>query len=111
MSIFIVQTYLVKPEKQEEFMSLVRRFLKYKEENPEMFKEVKSLKLFAQMFGGISGRYIEAREFDNLAAAEKYRTRILKDEQAREEIKKIHQEFTRLIEPATHSSNVWNSVM
>lgn len=110
MSIFVVMTYAVKPEKQEEFMSLVQRFLKYKKENPEMFKKVKSLKLFAQMFGGISGGYIEVWEFDNLADVEKHRAGILKDEGAREEIRKIHQEFTRLIEPATHSTQVWKAV-
>ena len=83
MSIFIVMTYVVKPEKQGEFMSLVQRFFRYKKENPEKFKKVKSLKLFAQMFGGISGGYIEVWEFDNLADVEKHRTGILKDERAR----------------------------
>jgi hypothetical protein len=111
MSVFIVMTYVVKPEKQEEFMSLAQGFLKYKKENPELFKNVKSWKLFAQMFGGFSGGHIEVWEFDNLTDVEKHRTRILKDERAREEIKKIHQEFTRLIEPATLSTNVWNPVM
>lgn len=104
-------TYVVKPEKQGEFMSLVQRLFKYKKENPEKFKKVKSLKLFAQMFGEISGGYIEVWEFDNLAYIEKHRTGILKDECAREEIKKIHQEFTHLIEPATLSTNVWKAVM
>jgi len=44
--------------KQDEFMPLIQRYLKYIKENPERFKEIKSIKLFTQRFGGIFGAYI-----------------------------------------------------
>lgn len=107
MTVFIVETYVVKPEKQEEFISLLKKILKYKKANPERFKEMKSKKIFSQMFGGSSGGYIELNEFDTLADAERYMTRTLKDEGFR----KLYQEAKLLLVPATYSENVWEFVM
>jgi len=107
MTVFIVETYVVKPEKQEEFMSALKRILNYKKENPAKFKEMKSKKIFSQMFGGVSGGYIEMNEFDNMADAEKYMARALKDE----EFKRLYQEAKLLLVPATYSLSVWDSVM
>ena len=106
MSVFIVDTHVVKPEKQEEYMSFMRRVRKYMKENPETFKEVKSWKVFAQMFGGIAGGYVQLWEYDKMAHIEKSLTRMFKDKGFME----IKQQFNRLIEPATHSWNVWNTV-
>ena len=107
MSVFVIETYVVKLGKQEELMSLLQRIRKYKEENPERFKEMKSKRIFSQMFGGISGGYIEMNEFDNMADAEKYMTRVSKDKG----FMKLYQEAKLLLVPATYSLNVWKSVM
>ena len=107
MSVFVIETYVVKLEKQEELMSLLQRIRKYKEENPERFKEMKSKRIFSQMFGGISGGYIEMNEFDNMADAEKYMAREFKDKG----FMKLYQEAKLLLVPATYSLNVWKSVM
>jgi len=42
MTIFVVETYVVKPGKQGELMLLLRRMREYKEKNPEASKEMKS---------------------------------------------------------------------
>ena len=107
MSVFVIETYVVKLGKQEELMSLLQRIRKYKEENPERFKEMKSKRIFSQMFGGISGGYIEMNEFDNMAGAEKYMTRVSKDKG----FMKLYQEAKLLLVSATYSLNVWKSVM
>ena len=107
MSVFIVETYVVKPEKQGEFMPLIQRFLDYRKANPNVFKETKSWKLFVQRFGGIAGAYVENWEFDTMADAEKCMTRMLKDKG----FLKIYQEFMLLIDPATYSMKLWNAVM
>jgi len=107
MSIFVVETSMVKPEKQEQFKSLMQRVLKYKEENPELFKEVKSWKLFRQKFGGIAGAYVSMWEFDNLADLEKCWAREDKDEG----FTKLHQEVLQLIDSATFSMKIWSSVL
>jgi len=108
MTVFIVDTFVVKPEKQREFMQLNQRFLKYKKENPERLREMKSWKLFVQTFGGISDAYfISMEEFDNMEDVGKHMTRVSKDE----ELMKILQELMLLVDPATFSRNVWNVVM
>jgi len=107
MTVFMVETYVVKPEKQGELVSLLQRIAEYKKANPEKFKEMKSKKIFSQLFGGISGRYIEMIEFDNMADAEKYMTREEKDEG----FMKLYHEAMLHIVPATYSMNVWKSVM
>ncbi|MDH4221316.1 MAG: hypothetical protein OEV19_01080 [Candidatus Bathyarchaeota archaeon] len=107
MSVFVVETYAVAPEKREKFKSLMQRLLEYKKENPKLFKEVRSWKLFAQMFGGIAGTYIEMWEFDSMADLEKCWKRENKDER----FMRIHQEFLQIIDPATFSMKMWSSVM
>jgi len=107
MSVFIVEAYVVKPGKQGELMSLLQRIRKYKRKNPEKFKEMKSKKVFSQLLGGISGRYIEMIEFDSMADAEKYMSRIFEDER----FMKLYQEALLLTVPATYSITVWNAVM
>jgi len=42
MGVFVVDTHVVKPEKQDKYTSLMRRVRKYMKENSETFKEVKS---------------------------------------------------------------------
>lgn len=107
MSVFVVETYLVAPEKREKFKLLMQRLLEYKKENPKLFEEVRSLKLFTQMFGGIAGTYIEMWEFDSMADLEKCWKREDKDEG----FMKIHQQFLQLIDPTTFSMKIWTSVM
>ena len=107
MSIFVVEKCMVKPEKREQFKSLMQRVLKYKEENPKLFKEVKSWKLFRQMFGGIAGAYISMWEFENLTDLEKCWAKEEKDEG----FMKMHQELLQLIDPATFSMKIWTSAM
>jgi len=107
MTVFIVETYVVQRDKQEEFMSALKRILKYKRANPQNFKEMKSKKVFSQMFGGSSDGYIELNEFDTLAEAEKYLERTSKDEG----FMKLYEEARRLLVPATYSLTVWNPVI
>ena len=106
MTVFVVEAYVVKPGKQGELMLLLQRMRKYKKENPEQFKEMKSKRIFSQMFGGISGGYVELNEFNSMADAEKYMARMFKDE----EFMKLYQEAIQLIVPATYSLNVWKAV-
>jgi len=107
VSVFIVNTWIIKPEKQAEFTQMWKRYLKYVKENPEEFKELKSIKLFTQTFGGIYGAYVELVEYESLTDYEKLIVRVFKDEG----FMKIFQELMLLMEPGTFSLNVWNSVM
>jgi hypothetical protein len=105
MTIFVVETCMVKPEKYGAFKLLMEKVRKYKEEKLELFKEVKSWKLFKQMFGGIAGAYVSIWEFENLADLEKNWAK----EDADEEFTKMHQELMQLIDPATFHMEIWSS--
>lgn len=106
ITVFIVGTYVVKPEKQAEFKSLLRKWQKYMKENPEKLKGMKSWKLYTQTFGSISGAYIEQVEYDSLAEYEKCNARFLKDK----EYLKLEQEVMALIDTATLSMSAWEPV-
>jgi len=105
MTILVVSAWAIKPEKQDEFTQLWQKYLKYKKENPETFKELKSLKLFTQTFGGIYGAYVELGEYNSLADYEKLQARIMKDKG----YAKLLQEFLLIVDPATVTSNVWTA--
>ncbi len=103
----MVWTYVVKSEKQEEFMSLVQRLGKYFEEYPEKFEEVKSWKFFTKLIGGISGSYVDLIEFENLVELEKWRARMFVQDLG---FKEIFREFMLLIDPATFSMQIWSKI-
>jgi hypothetical protein len=108
MSIFVVETCMVKPDKIEAFKLLMERVRKYKQEKLELFKEVKSWKLYKQMFGGgIAGAYVSIWEYENLTDLDKNWAKEYEDE----EFMKMHQELMQIIDPATFRIEVWSSAM
>jgi hypothetical protein len=109
MTVFLVETYVIKPEKQAEFAAYKKKwkkFFAYKEGHLEAFKEVESYKMFSQMLGGNWGGYVEIWEFENLAGLEKFFNKIMKSEY----MTKLAPEFASLEVPATRSMNIWYSV-
>ena len=106
MTVFNVETYVVKSEKRDEFNPALHEFLKYKEEHPELFEGLLSWRLFQQDYGGISGSYIEMWEFEDLAAMKTITSRIFSDEG----MKKISKGFHQLVEPATFSNSIWRPI-
>jgi len=106
MTVFLVETYLARHEKQAEFQKLLREFLRFKKENPEVFEGLKSWKLLQQEYGGIANLYIEMWEFENLPEMEKCNARIFENN----EMKRIQSEFQALIDHATFARFIWNTV-
>ena len=106
MAIFKVEMYVIKPEKQEEYMALVEKWAAYIK-NKEKCKELKSWKLFSQTIGGTTGAYVEMGEFENLANFEKFMNRI---EQDKKFITTIMSPWMSCIVPGTYSMNIWKSV-
>jgi len=109
MTVFVVETYVIKPEKQAEFVAYKekwKKFFAYKENRPQLFEGVKSYKIFSQMLGGNWGGYVEMWEFENLAELEKFFNRVMQSDY----MTTLYPEFASLIVPATYSMNIWNSV-
>jgi hypothetical protein len=106
MSIIMVETYVVHSDKSTKFTTLLNEFLKFKKAHPQLFKGVKSWKLYKQDYGQPAGMYVEMWEYENLAQLEETNSRIFSDEG----IKKISTAFHKLVEPATFSAAIWSKV-
>ena len=107
MAVFVVEAYVVKPEKQAEFMAYKKKWKKFFvfKEKP-LLKEVKSHRLFAQLFGGNFDGYVELWEFENLADVEKFFNKMMKSDY----MTKLAPEFVSLVVPGTRSMSIWSSV-
>jgi len=105
MTIVVVWKWVVKPEKQEAHNRMMQRYLKWIKKTP--IKELKSIKIFTQTFGGAYGSYVTLLEYDSLADYEKSAARLFKDKEYME----IMQEFILVTEPAELCIDVWNTVM
>jgi len=105
MSILVVETYVVKAEKRAEFTPLLNEFLKYKQDHPQVFRGLKSWRLYKQNLGQPAGMYIEMWEYESLAAMEADRSC-----EEDEEMKRISAGFHQLVEPATFSASIWSQV-
>jgi len=106
MTIVVQDMWVVKPEKQQEFTKLWKRYQKYAKDNPKLFKEMKSNKTYTQMFGGTYGAYISLSEYNSLADMEKLNNRSMKDPG----MTKLYQEMMQLIDPVTFKSDVWTAL-
>ena len=106
MSVFVVETYVVKSEKRDDFTPSLNEFLEFKKTHTELFMGLKSWKLYKQEYGGISGLYIEMWEYESMSDMETISSKIFSDDG----MKKISQGFHLLVEPATFSANIWNPV-
>ena len=104
MTVFLVENYVIKPDKQLEFLAYKEKWKKF---FAPLLKELKSYKMFAQMFGGNYGGYVEMWEFENLADLEKFFSKVMKSDY----MKKFYPEFASLIVPGAYSMSIWNSVM
>ena len=105
MSFINVVTFVVRPEKQKKATQLLKELKEHFLNNKEVYKEIKSMNLFTQLYGGTYGTYIDLEEYDSFAACEEAQKNMEKDEV----IMKIYRELMELIEPSTLSINVWKA--
>jgi len=106
MSVFIVETYVVRAEKREEYEPALKEFLEFKEKHKDLFAGLISWKLYKQDFGAVGGMYIEIWEYENIVEMDRISKRIF----SAEGMKKIQKGFHELVEPATFSTNLWTQV-
>jgi hypothetical protein len=106
MTIFSVETWIVKPDKLSEFKTVFKKYETWMKKHPELFKDVKSIKVFSHMLGGNWGGYVYMTEYENLADFEKSMNKSMKSDF----MTTIYPEFASLIAPGSYSTNIWNSV-
>ena len=67
MTIFRIEKYIVRPEKHEEYVAIMKKWADYVTKNKEKYKELRSWKLFSQTIGGNVGEYIEMWKLESSA--------------------------------------------
>jgi hypothetical protein len=108
MTVFLVETFVVKPDKLIEFAALHKKFEEWMKTRPEVTKRLKSpRKTFRQMLGGNYGGIIIMYEFESTADVENSFNKLMVD---KEYMTKIYPEFAALMVPGTYSFSVWTPV-
>jgi hypothetical protein len=106
MSVFAVETYVVRAEKADEFDPALQEFLAFKDAHPDLFAGLRSWQLHRQEVGGVAGLYAEIWEFDDLASMEETNARVFGDGA----MQRISRGFHQLVEPATLSASIWRPI-
>jgi hypothetical protein len=107
MTIFMVETFVVKLDKLGEFMAFHKKFKAWMEKRLDEYKEVKSHKVFSHMLGGNWGGHVVMWEVENLAGLEKFWGRSMQD---KEWLTEFRPQLMALIVPGTYSINIWSPV-
>jgi hypothetical protein len=107
MTFFMVETYVVEPGKDAQFGAWMKKYFAWIEKQSHSTGEMKSHKMFAQMFGGKWGGCVEMWEFDSVADCESWVSRLMQDE---EYMTEFYPERMSLMVPATLSIDMWKSV-
>jgi hypothetical protein len=107
MTIFTVETYVVRPDKLDEFTAFVKNWEAWTKERPELFKEAKSYKVFSHLLGGTWGGGAWMAEYESLADLEKLFNRLMADKEFMTKMA----EWNAMILPGTYSINVWTPVL
>ena len=105
MAVFLVETYVIKPDKLGEFTELYKKFEAYMKKRKDLFKEVKSHRIFSQLMGGSWGGYVEMTESESFSDFEKWMNKIMRSDY----MKTIYPEFASIEVPGKHTMNTWNS--
>jgi antibiotic biosynthesis monooxygenase (ABM) superfamily enzyme len=106
MTIFLVRTYVVKPDKLSEHDAWGKKLVALMKNRPDLFKEVKSLKVLSQKYGDNIGGYVAMWKFESLADSEKWENNFKKNK----EQMTLKSEFMALIVPGTYSAKIWEPV-
>ena len=97
MSIYLLETWIIKPEDEEEHRLIWEEFIGYMKLNPGLFGSIKSMKLFHKLSGNDSINYAQIVEFDNIEDKKSLDSRLLKDNASME----FHQKLACIKNVAT----------
>jgi hypothetical protein len=103
MGIMIFMEYLVKMENSEAFLAL----LKERQEYFNKLKEVKSVKILQQTFGGVADTYIDLWEMENISDIDSF----LKKAYGMEGFPEVANKLKSLIEPGGLERRIWTEVL
>jgi antibiotic biosynthesis monooxygenase (ABM) superfamily enzyme len=103
VTVFVISTYTIKPDKLAEHTSWGKKLVKTIKEKPDQFKEVNSLKVCHRR-GNQTGNYLAMWEFKTSADRKAWEQRFRKEQLA------TSSEFMQLIVPGSFKRKVWKPV-
>ena len=80
MSIYLFETWLVKPEHENRHNKIWEQYVNHMNSYPELFQGIKSMKLYKKLPGEGFATYIQMVEFSNLDEKVSLDLRLSKDE-------------------------------
>lgn len=106
MTVFIVRTYVVKPDKLKEHLTWGKKLVAMMKKQPQKFGGVRSMRVLSHRYGGNVGGFTAMWKFDSLAEAERW-------EQGFVDVKEeadLRSEFLSLLVPSSYSECIWEPV-
>ena len=106
MTVFIVRTYVVKPDKLKEHDAWGKKLVALMKKQPRLFSDVKSMRVLSHKYGGKVGGFTAMWKFESISDAEKW-------EQGFVEVKDeadLRSEFMCLLVPGSYSEYIWETV-
>jgi hypothetical protein len=104
MTVFLVSTYIVKPEKLAQHTMWGKNLVASMKQNPDQFKEVKSLKVCHQKSKDTPGKYVALWEFKNAADRKAWKKRFHKKQIV------LSKDFAELLVPETFTTQMWKPI-
>jgi hypothetical protein len=106
VTVFIVRTYVVKPDKLTEHNEWGKKLVALMKEKPGLFKGVKSMKVFNHKYGGSVGGFTAMWGFEKLSNIKGWE----KDFNEIPEEMALRTEFLDLVVPGSYSACIWESI-
>jgi hypothetical protein len=106
MTVLYIESWIVKPGFVERHEQLWNSFMRYFRDNPDLFREIKSMRFFAQTSGGSTGEFIQVIEFEDLSKKESLDRRLSSDGVSL----KFHDDLQKLKDQATVKVRLWEQV-
>jgi hypothetical protein len=106
MTVFLVRTYVVKPDKLNEHNAWGKKLVASMKKQPNLFGGVKSLRVLSHKYGGSVGGFTAMWKFESLAEAESWENSFV--EVAGQP--NLRSEFMALIVPGSYSEVIWEPV-
>ena len=106
MTIFLIRTYTVKPDKLKEHNKWGKKLVALMKKKPELFSTVKSMRVFSHKYGGAVDGFTAMWGFESLAHVEGWENGF---SEIPEEMS-LRSEFMDLIIPGSFSVDIWKSI-
>jgi antibiotic biosynthesis monooxygenase (ABM) superfamily enzyme len=106
VTVFVVRTYTVKPDKYAEHNLWGKKLVALLKTKPGLFGGVQGMRVLSHKYGGQVGGYTAMWKFKSLEDADKWENdfTVVKEEVA------LRQEFMDLIVPGSYRQEIWESV-